>query len=362
MARASERMVPPAMATDPFNLGALARFGWNADVAHAWERQRPLGAQPARLTAVHRATVELELGHGRETARVLPALLGESFATGDWVAVEPDEFGAPWVVARLERRTELARATASGARQLLAANVDVLFVVMGLDGDWSPRRAERYLALSRQGGVEAVVVLTKADLCEAAAERVAELEQRLPPEAAIHAVDGRGRSAAAVLARHLGPGRTAVLLGSSGAGKSTLANTLLGADVQRTGAVREGDDTGKHTTTSRVLLALPDGACLIDTPGLRGLQLSAGEEEVQELFVDVSELAAKCHFRDCRHEHEPGCAVRGHVDSDRLDNLHKMQREAARLEEDAQARKERRGGDKAISKALRAWVKQKRAT
>jgi ribosome biogenesis GTPase len=232
----------------------------------------------------------------------------------------------------LPRRSKIAR-RAAGRRddeQVLAANVDIAMIVCGLDGDFNVRRLERYLAIAREGGVEPVVVLNKADLCasmEAACEQV-RTAARSSIVVGVSALTGAGCE---LLRPMLGPGVTGVLLGSSGAGKSSLLNRLAGAEVHTTRAVRESDSRGRHTTTDRELVALPSGGALIDTPGLREIQLWASAESVELVFDDISELAAHCRFGDCTHTSEPGCAVAGAVSADRLASYHKLKREASRI-------------------------------
>lgn len=252
---------------------------------------------------------------------------------GDWVLIEGPERQAK-AVALLPRRTAIKRGAAGEhyRQQLIAANVDVAFVVVGLDGDFNPRRIERYLLLVQGGGVEPVVVLTKADLSDAVAAREA-LRDVTGLDVAVVAVNAKDAASVAQLDRWLGAGRTGVLVGSSGAGKSTLTNTLLGVERMKTGAVREHDSRGRHTTTHRALIPLPQGGCLIDTPGMRELK-PTGEEDVTDTFADVEALAAECRFRDCAHGREPGCAVRaaveaGALDPQRLANWRKLSEEVA---------------------------------
>jgi len=238
-------------------------------------------------------------------------------AVGDWVLVEDGKR----IVAMLPRRSAIKRAAAGEhyKQQLIAANIDTVLVVCGLDADFNPRRIERYLLLV-QGGGTPVIVLTKADKPEAdIAAAVAALTEIAGLGVAVVPVNARDQGSAAVLHRWLGPGVTAVLVGSSGAGKSTLTNSLLGIERMKTAAVRETDDRGRHTTTHRALIPLPSGACLIDTPGMRELK-PTGEEDLSEGgFADVEAVAAQCRFRDCTHGSEPGCAVWEAVDAGTLD-------------------------------------------
>jgi ribosome biogenesis GTPase len=246
-------------------------------------------------------------------------------AVGDWVLVQ-GEVGAgsalPKIVALLPRYSAIKRGAAGEhyKQQLIAANIDTVFVVSGLDADFNPRRIERYLLLIAGSGAAPVVVLTKAD--HADADPTAAIEALVDSTAqgvvvvAVNAKDTQAVNAA--LGGWLQPGDTAVLVGSSGAGKSTLTNTLVGAEKMKTAHVRESDARGRHTTTHRALIALPSGACLIDTPGMRELK-PTGEEHVAESFADIEALAEQCRFRDCHHAAEPGCAVRAAIDAGELD-------------------------------------------
>ncbi|WP_241499413.1 ribosome small subunit-dependent GTPase A [Chromobacterium sphagni] len=266
---------------------------------------------------------------------------------------QPQATGAWRLLERLEPFNQLARVGGDGVRQLYASNVDTALLVMGLDGDFNPRRLERYLGLAASAGVAPVVVLSKADLCPGAGRKVEELEARLrplPPILLLNATDPACRGA---LQPWLGAGQTLVLLGSSGVGKSTLSNTLLGVQAQVVGGVREDDSRGRHTTTARSLLQCPDGSCIIDTPGVRSLQAPLDEEALAGSFADIAELAARCQFRDCSHKLEPGCAVRGAVANDRLLNYHKLQREMRRTEQTALQRQQQRREWKVRSKASR---------
>ena len=244
---------------------------------------------------------------------------------------------------------------------MIAANVDSVFVVCGLDADFNPRRIERYLLLMRGGGVEPVVVLTKADLAVAAdAEAVDAARAALADVAggavAVVAVNAKDRASVAVLDPWLQPGRSIVLVGSSGAGKSTLTNTLLGTEKMKTGAVRESDERGRHTTTHRALIPLPSGACMIDTPGMRELK-PTGEEDVAENFSDIEALADACRFRDCAHGNEPGCAVRAAIEAGTLDpsryaNYLKLRDEVAGAANKLATRRAQKAEEKVLGKAL----------
>lgn len=294
------------------------------------------GSVPVRVTEVHRETVRLDDGTHDFAARRLPRLArgmageGDAVAVGDWGLAQRDAHGDWWLTHCLEPVRALTRRDADGGRHIVVSNVDTALIVCGLDADFNPRRIERFLALVQGGGVEPVVVLSKPDLCADVPQALARLQVRLPAGVQRLVLDGRDPAADQALAPWLLAGRTLVLLGSSGAGKSTLANTLLGHDLLATGATREGDGRGRHTTTSRSLHRLPGGACLIDTPGVRTLRPDADEATLAASFDDIARLAPRCRFRDCQHESEPGCAVRVAVESDRIDNFHKLQRELRR--------------------------------
>ncbi len=327
------------------------------------------GLVPGRVVAGHRGLLRVRTEEGEALAAVAGSLRHktrspeERPAVGDWVALRPPEPGHRAVVhAVLPRRTAFVR-RAAGKRdvaQVLAANVDTVFLVMGLDGDYSPRRIERALVLAWESGAFPVILLNKTDLCDDVPTRRAEVETVAPgvPVLAIAAKPGEGLGA---LAPWLVPGQTVALLGSSGVGKSTIVNRLLGREKQKTQEVLEAGQRGRHTTTHRELIVLPGGALLLDTPGLREIQLWADEAGLQAAFEDVQELATACRFNDCRHGAEPGCAVRAAVeaaqlDAARLDSFRKLQAELRALEirEDPLKRREERSRWKAIHKSLRS--------
>lgn len=289
------------------------------------------------------------LEYSAESAADLPA-------TGDYVLVRLIDAATVLIEEVLPRRTKISR-RAAGTRndeQVLAANVDLALLVCGLDGDFNPRRLERYLAIAQEGGVKPVIVLNKADTCAEREERLAETKRVAgsAPVLLVSALTGEGCEAIrALLAREV----TAVMLGSSGAGKSTLLNQIMGSEIHSTSAVREDDSRGRHTTTHRELIPLPGGSALIDSPGLREIQLWATAESVGAVFDDIAALAGQCRFADCGHLNEPGCAVRGQVAQDRLDSFHKLRREAARLA-DTRSEKVRW---RAMHKAARQFYKMR---
>jgi ribosome biogenesis GTPase len=279
-------------------------------------------------------------------------------AVGDWVLIEGNSEKHAKIVELLPRRTAIKRAAAGEhyKQQLIAANVDTVFVVCGLDADFNVRRIERYLLLVRTGGAEPVVVLTKSDIADTDSAVAISVLELAAHDIAVRAVNAKDPDSVAALHPWLQPGHTAVLVGSSGAGKSTLTNTLLGIEKMKTAGVRESDSRGRHTTTYRALIPLPTGACLIDTPGMRELK-PTGEEDVAENFSDIEALAEPCRFRDCKHQKEPGCAVRaaieaGQLDPQRFANFLKLSDEVASAANKAANRRAQKADDKVQVKAL----------
>jgi ribosome biogenesis GTPase len=333
---------------------APTHLGWDAGWDDAFEPFAAGGRRPARVVAVHKETaiVRGDLD-GDRPATVsgrfrYDALAASDFpAVGDWVALEATDAGAgaddaAVIAAVLPRRAAFVRSAADASRrtaghladeQVIAANVDTAFLVAGLDGDFNLRRLERYLAVAWSSGVTPVIVLNKADIARGLEERLVAVVGIAPgvPVVVLSALTG---DHVADLQPYLGHGRTSVVLGSSGVGKSTLVNTLLGEQRQATSHVRDDDSRGRHTTTHRELFGLPGGALLIDTPGIRSLEVVGADEGVDTAFDDISELALQCRFSDCRHEAEPGCAVRGAIadatlGKDRLASFRKLERELA---------------------------------
>ncbi len=338
--------------------------------AHVREIARPYESEGLELGRVSFAAHEqyrifLESGECEATPagklrwdEILPGV-------GDWIAARRVDASLALIEAVLPRRTRFSRRApgSSVAEQVIAANLDLVMVVCGLDGDFNLRRIERYLVLARESGASPVVVLNKADLCADTGNRL-ELIQSLAPDVRIVAISARESVEPLVL---LVRGQTVGVLGSSGAGKSTIANGLLGIDRQATGTVRETDSRGRHTTTSRMLIPLPGGGAIIDTPGLRELQLWASEEALEGVFRDVADLAAQCRFGDCRHSNEPGCAVRAALENGELDparwaSYGKLEAELRHrsLEQDVHARIAQKNKWKAIHKEMRNHPKYRR--
>ncbi|MCH6482818.1 ribosome small subunit-dependent GTPase A [Pseudoxanthomonas sp. LH2527] len=290
-------------------------------------------ATPARVIEQHRSGYVVADAPGVGVkAESLPEWQRPRFpaherpAVGDWVLLEDATGKRPRIVALLPRHTGIKRGAAGEHyhQQVIAANIDTVFIVCGLDADFNPRRIERYLLLVGGGGAqtaapEPVIVLTKADRTEYADDAVEVLADLTAQGVPVFTVNAKDPDSVAQLEPWLEPGHTVVLVGSSGAGKSTITNTLLGDERMKTGEVRESDSRGRHTTTYRALIPLPAGACLIDTPGMRELKPTGEEDLADGGFADIEALAAQCKFRDCSHDREPGCAVRAAIDSEALD-------------------------------------------
>ncbi len=326
----------------------LGPLGWDESWGGSFHAHLALGRSPARVVAVHKETSIVRDGGGDRPATVsgrfrFDALSPADFpAVGDWVALEPGNGHRSVIAAVLPRRSAIRRAAGDSSRrgsgrladeQVMAANVDVAILVAGLDRDFNLRRMERYLAVAWSSGVSPVVVLNKADVAEDLEGRLIAVEAIAPgvPIVVTSALTGDGLDA---VVGHLGSGRTSVVLGSSGVGKSTLLNALLGEARQATSEVRASDSRGRHTTTHRELFELPGGALLIDTPGIRALEISGADDGLAPAFEDVEELAAQCRFSDCRHDGEPGCAVRAAIDdgtlsAERFASHRKLERELA---------------------------------
>ncbi|MBB3117243.1 ribosome small subunit-dependent GTPase A [Pseudoduganella violacea] len=350
-----------------FDFAVLRRIGLNNSIlAQLSMAEAAPGAQLMRLTEVQRDWQTVHDGQAEHRARALPRLLsslqeqGSGLAVGDWVVVESHAHGELWISRRLSPFTHIARRANDGRRQPLASNIDTALLVMGLDNDFNPRRVERYIALVQAAEVAPVVVLSKTDLGIDVDNRIAELRQRLPSYIPIVAINSLSMMANTELKPWLGNGQTICLLGASGTGKSTLTNTLTSAH-QETGGNRKSDGRGRHTTTARSLHICPDGGCIIDTPGLRTWRPDADGETLAATFDDIESLAAHCQFHDCRHEAEPGCAVREQIDPDRLLNYHKLLRDVQRSQQTPLDKISARAKWKVIIKAARTRGRDKRS-
>lgn len=314
----------------------LELLGWNDTFQRAFEALYRNELQPARIASAAREIYRAIGRAGEVTAHPTGRLRasGELPTVGDWVAIRPHGDGSVPIEAVLPRRTSLGRRAAGRpvARQVVAANVDTVVIVTAADRDLNPRRLERMAAHAWDAGAEPVILINKCDLGGDTRAAVA-LASRAAPGVPVLPVSAHRGDGIGALDSWLGAGTTLVLIGSSGVGKSTLANRLLGDDHLATGAIREADHRGRHTTTRRELLMLPQGAVLIDTPGIRELGVWLDGDGLDSAFPEVEELAGSCRYRDCRHEDEPGCAIRdaveqGRLEAERVASLAKLRREA----------------------------------
>lgn len=322
----------------------LESLGWDDDRNESFIEHAAAGLLPGRVATQHKGSYVVLAEAGELTAEVAGRMRYDAAGStdlpvvGDWVAldVRADEHAAT-IRAVLERRTKFSRKVAGNEseEQLLSANIDVIFLASSLNEDLNPRRLERYLTMAYENGALPVVVLTKADLCDdvpAALDRVAAVAIGTP----IHVVSAVTGEGFGELLPYLAGNKTVTLLGSSGVGKSTLINRLAGRELMAVQEVREDDAKGRHTTTRRQLVLLPNGGVIVDTPGMRELQLWEASDGFKGSFQDVEALATECRFRDCSHRTEPDCAVRGAVASgalsdERLASYNKLQRELLHL-------------------------------
>jgi ribosome biogenesis GTPase len=357
---------------------SLSDFGWNEHFKEHFEPHAGEGLIPGRVAAEHRGAYAVYTEDGDRSAELAGRLRHDALerndlpAVGDWVVLQPLPEGRAVVHAVLPRLSKFSRTVASdqhrvSGEQVLAANVDTVFLVTSLNHDLNARRLERYLVTAWESGAAPAILLNKADLCPAE-ERTALLAEVEAvafgvPVHTVSAVTGEGLEE---LEAYLAPGRTVVLLGSSGVGKSTLVNRLAGRELLATQEIRS-DGRGRHTTSHRELVILPGGGLVLDTPGLRELQLFEGSEGMDEAFEDVASLASECRFSDCAHESEPGCAVAaaiadGTLPPERLESYRKLQRELERVERkrDARLQSEYRSKWRRFAREQRARPKPRR--
>ena len=344
------------------NPSTLAEFGWNAYFTSQLETDDFDDLAAARVAAVHRGHLQIV---GPDMAADSPPYYSdgeEGAATvGDWLLLDPETLRPKRL---LERKSLFKRRAAGTSRklQLIAANVDTLFVVTSCNLDFNLARLERYLAMAREAGVTPVVVLTKADLSETP-EDFAREASGLVPGLFVETVDARDPASVGQLTAWCGRGQTVALVGSSGVGKSTLINTLTGAEHIATRGIREDDAKGRHTTTGRMLHRLPSGGWLVDTPGMREIQMTDVQSGIDDVFSDIVEIAEACRFRDCKHESEPGCAVNAAIEAGTLDpdRVRRWKKLVAEEAFNSASLAERRASDKAFGKMVRRVTAEKNA-
>ncbi len=321
----------------------MKKLGWNEEVAQLAIPYISNGLMIGRIASEYKNKYRIYTERGEFTGQISGkqrylARSSEDFpVVGDWVAISHHNHNEAVIHGILPRKSKFSRKTAGKvtSEQIIAANIDIVFLVNALNQDFNLRRMERYLTLVWESGANPIIILSKADICTDLQEKLSQVESVAfgVPELVISAMMNTGLDQ---VKKHIPEDKTIALLGSSGAGKSTLVNALLGKEVQRVNEVREKDDKGKHTTTTRDLFLLPGGGIIIDTPGMRELQLWQADQGLSQTFEDVMYYAGQCRFRDCSHRNEPDCAVRnalnnGELDRKRYENYVKMQKELAYL-------------------------------
>ena len=345
----------------------LRCLGWNSSIARDFDRLAPAETEPGRVITVSREVSRVAASDGELICTPTGRFLSDSElrpVVGDWAAVRRHQGREAGLIEGLmPRSSSLGRRAAEdrSEQQILAANVDTVFIVSGMDRDFNIHRIERYLTLAYDSGAVPAVVLNKLDLVDSPSEYVEEVEAVAFATEVVSTsgIDGTGVEELRAL---MPEGSTSVFVGSSGAGKSSLVNRLMGSELRRTGDVRAGDGKGRHVSVDRMLLTVPGGGCIIDTPGLREVGLTAHKTGLASSFTDILELAAHCRFNDCSHAHEPGCAVRaaiekGEISEDRLESYRKQLREIEFHEDRESALEKKREWHKSITKQMRHWKK-----
>jgi len=360
----------------------INELGWNSFFEKHFGEIEESEFIPARIACQHKGRYDIHCSHGSMTAEISGKLQHESVliadypAVGDWVVVSARPHEDKAIIHKiLPRKSSFSRkAILAGGRkgvggeteeQILAANIDTVFLVSGLDRDFNIRRIERYVTIAWDSGANPVVILNKADVYRNFEERVEEVET-IAAGVPIHPVSATEKTGLDALQQYLTPGNTVVFLGSSGVGKSTIINSLLGDNLLKVGGLRVHDQRGRHTTTHREMIILPSGGIVIDTPGMRELPLWSDDEGLSRTFSDVEEIAEQCRFRDCRHQGEPGCAIEqaledGTLDQGRFDSYGRLQKELKYLSvrKDQKARLVETAKWKKIAKSIRQLNKMR---
>jgi len=339
------------------NISALLQLGWKSCFQQQLTLEEWENCTMGRVVSQERGVIHVQTPEGKKPIRVSKSM--PAFSVGDWIVLN-----SAGTFVRLLERFSLFSRKAAGTKvstQLIASNIDTVFIVSSMNQDFNLNRIERYLALANEAGVEPVIVLTKLDTCEYPEQYIEQIME-MDPFLETVAVNSLDPDSVCKLDGWCIEGMTVAFLGSSGVGKSTLINTLLGECVQQTHVIREDDAKGRHTTTTRSIHVLSLGGLLLDTPGMRELQLADCEQGIEETFSEISGLARQCRFTDCQHENEPGCAVRaaiesGDFDGRRLSNYLKLMKEQ---ELNTATLAERRARDREFGRHIHAYKKSKR--